>query len=160
MEPADAANRSVGAPCPPTASIARRPKREPTHFLQLILSNAQIDRLATQLLALDSHVQHLFVSSSAYLGIRSVGFLLRESRQLPLDICPCFMPLDNAFDGIADLVLVRSYLFGAIPVSEGVGVVLDGLEVNGDTQGCTELIVPRIPLAYRRRRVINSVRDP
>jgi hypothetical protein len=125
-----------------------------------MLGNAQIDRLATQLLTLDSHVQHPFVSSLGISGIRSVGFLLREPWQFPLDICPCLLPLDNAFDGVADLVLVRSYLFGAIPVSEGVCIVLDGLKVNSDTQGRTELIIPRIPLAYRRRRVINSVGDP
>ncbi len=68
---ADAANRSVCAPSPPTASIAWKPKREPTYppcFLQLMLGNAQIDRLATQLLTLDSHVQHPFVSSLGISG--------------------------------------------------------------------------------------------
>ena len=96
----------------------------------------------------------------AYLGIGLVAFLLREFRQFLLDIGPGLLPVHDAFDSIADLLLIGSYLLGAVPISEGEGVVLDRLKVDCDTERRTELVVPRVALAYGCRGIINSIGDP
>ena len=76
------------------------------------------------------------------LGLPSVCFLLREFRQLPLNIRPGLQSINDAGDGAAYPLLIGPYLLGAIPVPEGECVVLDSLEVDSNTQRRAELVVP------------------
>ena len=50
--------------------------------------------------------------------------------------------MDDAGDGVTYLLLVGPNLLGAIPVPESECVVLDGLEVDRNTQRRAELVVP------------------
>lgn len=58
-----------------------------------------------------------------------------------------------------DLVLAGTDLLGGIAVTQGEGAVLNGLEVNSDTEGCAQLVVARVTLADTGGRVINTVGD-
>ena len=82
-----------------------------------------------------------------------------ELGQALADILPGLVTLDKGLDGLQNLVLGSTDLLGGIAVAQSEGVVLDGLEVDGDTEGCTELVVAGVTLADTGGRVINTVGD-
>lgn len=74
-------------------------------------------------------------------GVASVRFLLREFRQLFLDICPRLLAFDNTLDCCTDSVFVRPHLLGTIAVSQSKCVVLDRLEIDSNAKRSTKLVV-------------------
>ena len=89
----------------------------------------------------------------------SVDILLRKFRQFVLDVRPRLLGLDQTLYRLANRFFVGSDLLGGVPIPQSKGVVLDRLEIDGDAQRCTELIIPGISLADTCRRVIDSVGD-
>ena len=74
--------------------------------------------------------------------IYSIRFLLREFRQLLLNIKPRLLSFNNAFDGTTDRILIRSYLLGAVPIAQREGVVIDRLKVDRNPKRRTKFVVP------------------
>lgn len=85
------------------------------------------------------------------LGSPDLQLLGLESRQLALDILPRLDAGDHLADGLEDLGLVGTHLLRAVALTQSDRAVLDGLEVDGDAEGGTELVVARVALADGRR---------
>jgi len=93
---------------------------------------------------------------AAHLPRWNLSFLTLKSRQLLLDISPNLRAINQALDSSADSILVGTDLLGRVSVSQSIRLVVDRLEVNRDTQRCTEFIVTTVSLADGCRRVIDS----
>ena len=87
----------------------------------------------------------------------SVDLLRCELRKLLIDVIPRSMTVYQAFDGSADLFLVGSYLFRCIPIPQCEGIILEGLEVNGNAQWSPKLVVTGVAFANAGGGVINTV---
>ncbi|KAF3806253.1 putative glycine--tRNA ligase [Colletotrichum gloeosporioides] len=75
------------------------------------------------------------------------------------DVLPLLGAVNQGLDGGDDGVLVAADLLGRVAVAEGDGVVLDGLEVDGDAEGRAELVVAAVALADGRGRVVHAGGD-
>lgn len=58
-----------------------------------------------------------------------------------------------------NLIFAGADLLGGVTVTEGEGVVLNGLEVDSDTEGGTQLVVASVTLTNGSRGVVHTVRD-
>lgn len=81
-------------------------------------------------------------------------------REVLVDVIPRAMAFDQARDGRADLVLVRSDLFGGVPIAQGESVVFERLEVDGDAQRSPELVVAGVAFADAGGGIVDAVGDP
>ena len=70
-----------------------------------------------------------------------IHLLALELRQTRGNISPLLLSVDQAGDGADDFVEASAHLLCRVAVAQRECVVLDGLEVNGDTEGSTELVV-------------------
>lgn len=70
-----------------------------------------------------------------------IDLLALESRQPLSYILPLLGTLDEVLDGLADVVQASAHLLGGVAVTQGEGVVLDGLKVDGDAEGGAELVI-------------------
>lgn len=86
-------------------------------------------------------------------------FLAGKLRQPLQDILPGLFTVDQALDGITDFIFTGADLFCGVSVTESEGVVLHGLEIGGDTEGSSELVVSRVPFTDTRGRVVHTVGD-
>jgi hypothetical protein len=80
-----------------------------------------------------------------------------ELRQALADIVPGLVAIDKRLDSLQDLVFGSTDLLGGIAVAQSEGVVLDGLEVDSDTERCAELVVTGVTLADTGGRVVHTV---
>ena len=80
-----------------------------------------------------------------------LDFLTDKLGESLLNIPPALLTIDKSLDSLANLVLTGTDLFRGVTVTQGERVVLDGLEVNGDTERRTELVVSSISLANASR---------
>lgn len=58
-----------------------------------------------------------------------------------------------------NIVLASADLLGGIAVTESEGAILNGLEVDSDTEGCAQLVVTGVTLTDTGRGVVNTVGD-
>lgn len=72
-----------------------------------------------------------------------------EGWELLLDISPDLATINQFLDSQNNLLLAGADLLGRISISESEGAVLDALEVDGDTERGTKLIVTGVTLADR-----------
>lgn len=86
-----------------------------------------------------------------------LNLLGSELGQTLANILPGLVALDKGLDGLQDLVFGGTDLLGSIAVAQSEGVVLDGLEVDGDTEGCAELVVAGVTLANTGGGVVHTV---
>lgn len=91
--------------------------------------------------------------------INLLNLLTSELRKTLGNIIPGLLAISERLDGLEDIVLAGTDLLGGVTVAQGKGVVLDGLEVNGDTEGGTQLIVTSVTLANAGGRVIHAGGD-
>lgn len=96
---------------------------------------------------------------SCILSILSLDLLGSELGQALANILPCLVTLNEGLDSLQDLVLAGTDLLGSIAVTQGEGAVLNGLEIHSDTEGCAQLVIARVTLAYTGGRVIDTVGD-
>jgi hypothetical protein len=67
--------------------------------------------------------------------------LALECRQFLLNICPDLLALDQGLNSLQDRLLISTNLLRRVAISEGIGFVLDTLEVDGDTKRSTQLVI-------------------
>lgn len=91
--------------------------------------------------------------------INLLNLLTSELRKTLGNIIPGLLAISERLDGLEDIVLAGTDLLGGVTVAQGKGIVLDGLEVNGDTEGGTQLIVTSVTLANAGGRVIHASGD-
>ena len=89
----------------------------------------------------------------------SVDILLREFWQFVLDVRPGLLTPDQTLYRLTYCLLIGSDLLSGVPISQGKGIVLDRLEIDGDAQRRPKLIISGVALANTCRRVIDSVGD-
>lgn len=75
------------------------------------------------------------------------NFLTDKLGEPLFNILPALRTIDKSLDSLANFVLTGTDLFRGVAVTQGERVVLDGLEVDGDTERRTELVVSSISLA-------------
>lgn len=73
-------------------------------------------------------------------------FLASELRQPLGHIGPGLVTIGEGLKGGQDLVFAGTDLLGGITVTESEGIVLNGLEVDSDTEGGTQLVVASVTL--------------
>lgn len=88
-----------------------------------------------------------------------LGLLGSELGQALADIVPGFVALNKRLNSLQNLVLASTDLLGAVTVTQCEGVVIERLEVDGDTERCAKLIVAGITLANTSTRIIHTVGD-
>lgn len=86
-------------------------------------------------------------------------FLASELGQALDDILPGLITISERLDCLQDLILTGADLAGAVTVTQGDAVVLNGLEVDSDTEGGTKLVVTSVTLTDTGGRVVNTVGD-
>lgn len=85
-----------------------------------------------------------------------LDLLASELGQTLDNIGPSLVFIDEGLDSLQNLILAGTNLLGRVAVAQGDGVVLDGLEVDGDTEGSAQLVVTGVTLANAGRRVIHT----
>jgi hypothetical protein len=80
-----------------------------------------------------------------------------ELGQTLADILPGLVAIDKRLDSLQDLVFGSTDLLGGIAVAQSESVVLNGLEVDGDTERCAELVVAGVTLSDTGGRVVHTV---
>lgn len=80
-------------------------------------------------------------------------------RQSLAHILPRLIALDKRLERVQDILLTGAHLLGRVTVTQREGAVLDGLEVDGDTEGRTQLVVAGVPLADTGGRVVDAAGD-
>jgi hypothetical protein len=88
-----------------------------------------------------------------------LNLLASELRKTLGNVLPGLLAISERLDSLEDIVLAGTDLLGGVTVAEGEGVVLDGLEVDGDTEGSAQLIVTSVTLTNTGGRVIHTGRD-
>lgn len=101
----------------------------------------------------------IFYVTKSKLLIDLLNFLAGELGQALDDIGPGLVAIRERLEGSQDLVLTGSDLLGSVAVTQSDRVVLDGLEVNGDTEGSAQLVVTGVALADTGGRVVHTVGD-
>jgi hypothetical protein len=81
------------------------------------------------------------LSPNAPRDLLIIHLLALELRQTRGNISPLLLSVDQAGDGADDVVKASTDLLCRVAVAQGECVVLDGLEVDGDAEGSTELVV-------------------
>lgn len=87
----------------------------------------------------------------------SIDLLALELGQSSSYLIPALVSVDDGLDGGTDLVLAGPDLGRAVSVSEREGVVLDGLEIDGDAERCAEFVVSGVSFADAGGRVVGLV---
>lgn len=101
----------------------------------------------------------VYILKMQYLLIDLLNLLASELRQALDDIRPGLVAVGERLESSHDLVLAGTDLLGRVTVTQGDGVVLDGLEVNGDTEGSTQLVVSGVTLSDTGGGVIHTAGD-
>jgi len=78
--------------------------------------------------------------------ILSVDFLALESWESLHHILPCLFAISQRLDRYTNFILTCTDLLHRVSISKRNCAVFDGLEVDGDTERCAELVVPGVPL--------------
>ena len=88
-----------------------------------------------------------------------LDFLTGEFRQPLGHVLPGLVAIDERLERLKDFVLAGTDLLGGVAVAEGEGLVLDRLEIDGDTERSAQLVVAGITLADTGRRVVHAAGD-
>ena len=91
-----------------------------------------------------------------YLLIDLLNLLASELRQALDDIRPSLLAVGERLESSHDLVLAGTDLLGRVTVAQGDGVVLDGLEVDSDTEGSTQFVVTGVTLSDTGGGIIHT----
>lgn len=86
-----------------------------------------------------------------------LSFLTLELPILSNNILPLALIVHNILDNLEDFFLCGADLCRAVSFTQGNRVVLDSLEVNGDTEGRSKFVITGIATANRLGRVVYFV---